>query len=64
MQGEKLVNDSDLLEMREFLTDLRFIQANTLVSAGLQDNKQAIAYMKRIARLSGIIDARLKEKNT
>jgi hypothetical protein len=43
--------------------DLHFIQANALVAAQLQDDKKAIAYMKRIAVLREKVKKQLKEKN-
>ncbi len=44
--------------------DLHFIQANEIVGAELQGNKQAIKYMKRIAELRELIklEAGIKEK--
>jgi len=47
--------------MKVFLLDLQFIQTNALVAAGLQNDKKAQAYMKRIADLRTTIDAVRKE---
>ena len=54
----------DLHDINKFLTDLHFIQANAIVGAELQSNKQAIKYMKRIAELRELIklEAGIKEK--
>ena len=56
----------DLQDINKFLTDLHFIQANSIVATELQDNKKAIAYMKRIAEIRELVklEAGLKEKNT
>lgn len=54
----------DLRDAKRFLTDLHFVQANAIVSLQLQDNKKAIEYMKRIAQVRDVIEAKLREKNT
>ncbi len=53
----------DLHDINKFLTDLHFIQANAIVATQLQENKQAIKYMKRIAELRELIklEAGIKE---
>ena len=58
------MSDDDLIQMRVFLLDLQFIQTNALVAAGLQNDKKAQSYMKRIADLRETIDSVRKEKNT
>lgn len=50
----------DLQDINKFLTDLHFIQANSIVAIQLQDNKTAIAYMKRIAEIRESIKEELK----
>ena len=57
------MDDNDLRDAKRFLMDLHFIQANAIVAAKLQDNKNAIEYMKRIAQVREAIEAKLKEKN-
>jgi hypothetical protein len=57
------MSDKDLADINKFLMDLHFIQANALVAAQLQDDKKAIAYMKRVAVLREKIKKQLKEKN-
>lgn len=54
----------DLHDLSKFLMDLHFIQANALVGADLQGNKQALKYMKRIAELQELVklEAGIKEK--
>jgi len=56
---------NDLHDLSKFLMDLHFIQANAIVGAELQGNKQAIKYMKRIAELRELIklEAGIKEKS-
>jgi hypothetical protein len=61
---EPEMSDKDLIDINKFLMDLHFIQANALVGAQLQDDKNAIAYMKRIAVLREKVKRQLKEKNT
>ena len=56
------MSDKDLMDINKFLMDLHFIQANALVAAQLQDDKKAIAYMKRIAVLREKVKKQLKEK--
>ena len=58
------MSDDDLIQIKVFLLDLQFIQTNALVAAGLQNEKKAQAYLKRIADLRITIDAASKEKNT
>ncbi|WP_288076454.1 hypothetical protein [Pseudomonas sp.] len=58
------MSTDDLRDARRFLMDLHFIQANAIVAAQLQDNKNAIEYMKRIAQVREAIDAELKGKNS
>lgn len=54
----------DWHDINKFLMDLHFIQANAIVGAELQGNKQAIKYMKRIAELHELVklEAGIKEK--
>lgn len=56
------MTEKDLTDINKFLMDLHFIQANALVAAQLQDDKHAIAYMKRIAVLREKVKKQLKEK--
>ena len=46
----------ELQQIRSALTDLRFIQAATLVAAQLQDSKEASKYMQGLARLVKRVD--------
>lgn len=59
---EPEMSEKDLMDINKFLMDLHFIQANALVAAQLQDDKQAIAYMRRIAVLREKVKKQLKEK--
>lgn len=56
------MSEKDLMDINKFLMDLHFIQANALVAAQLQDDKHAIAYMRRIAVLREKVKKQLKEK--
>ena len=53
---------SDLRKLKTMLMDLRFIQAASLVAAGVNENKQAVDYMKEISRMDKLIELELKEK--
>ena len=52
----------DLRDLKKFLMDLRFIQAGTLVAAGVNDDKKAIDYMKSLSRMEKLIDFELRDK--
>jgi hypothetical protein len=52
----------DLNQIKSLISGLRFIQAASLVESGLNENKQAIAYMTNLARLSKAIEQEIKEK--
>lgn len=53
---------SDLRRLKTMLMDLRFIQAAALVASGVNENKQAVDYMKEISRMDKLIELELKEK--
>lgn len=52
----------DLNQIKSLISGLRFIQAASLVESGLNENKQAIAYMSNLARLSRVIEREIKEQ--
>ena len=52
---------ADLRELRSMLTDLRFIQAAALVGSGMNEEKKAVEYMKKISRMVKLIDFELKD---
>jgi hypothetical protein len=52
----------DLRRLKTMLMDLRFIQAASLVAAGVNESKQAVDYMKEISRMDKLLDLELKEK--
>ena len=56
------MTQQDLQDINKFLTDLHFIQANAIVATQLQDNKTAIAYMKRIAEVREVVKQLEKDK--
>ena len=53
---------ADLRRLKTMLMDLRFIQAAALVASGVNENKQAVDYMKEISRMDKLIELELKEK--
>jgi hypothetical protein len=40
------------------------MQAASLVESGLNENKQAIAYMSNLARLSRVVEQEIKERTS
>ena len=44
-----------LREIRHVIGDMRFMQASALVASGLNDNKQATAYMIKLAKLDKLL---------
>ena len=44
-----------LREIRHVIGDMRFMQATALVAAGMNDNKQATAYMSKLAKLDKLL---------
>lgn len=45
------MSPQDLKDLLSAVKDLRFIQAAALVAAGLNEDKRAAAYMRRLAKL-------------
>jgi hypothetical protein len=54
----------DLNQIKSLISGLRFIQAASLVESGLNENKQAIAYMSNLSRLSRVVEQEIKEKTS
>ncbi len=52
----------DIAQLKSLLGDLRFIQAAALVGSKLNENKDAIAYMRNLSRLERVLDAELAKK--
>ena len=44
-----------LREIRNVIEDMRFMQASALVASGLNENKQATAYMIKLAKLDKLL---------
>ena len=44
-----------LREIRHVIGDMRFMQASALVVSGLNENKQATAYMIKLANLDNLL---------
>ena len=44
-----------LREIRHAIEDMRFMQASALVVSGLNENKQATAYMIKLAKLDKLL---------
>lgn len=54
----------DLQQIKSVIGDMRFIQAAALVASGMNENKDAQAYMRNLARLDKAVDAAIKEQRT
>jgi hypothetical protein len=54
----------DLNQIKSLISGLRFMQAASLVESGLNENRQAIAYMTNLARLSRVVEQEIKEKTS
>ena len=52
----------DIAQLKSLLGDLRFMQAAALVGCKLNENKDAIAYMRNLSRLDRVLDAELAKK--
>ena len=44
-----------LREIRHVIGDMRFMQATAQVASGLNENKQATAYMSKLAKLDKLL---------
>ena len=44
-----------LREVRHVVSDMRFMQAAALVASGMNENKQALAYMSKLAKLAKLL---------
>ena len=44
-----------LREIRHVIGDMRFMQSTALVASGLNENKQATAYMIKLAKLDKLL---------
>ena len=51
-----------LQELKEMVGGMRFMQASSLVAAGLNDNKQAEAYMRKLAKLDAVLTTEITER--
>lgn len=61
---ESTMTLEDLNQIKSLISGLRFMQAASLVESGLNENKQAIAYMSNLARLSRVVEQEIKEKTS
>ena len=51
----------DLMQIKSMLSDLRWIQAAAMVGSRTNEHKDAISYMRNLARLIDLIDAEMKK---
>lgn len=50
-----------LKEVRAVIGDMRFMQAAALVASGMNENKQAQAYMSKLAKLDKMLGNEITE---
>jgi len=50
-----MLTKDQLQEVRKVIGDMRFIQAAALVASGQSENKDAKAYMQKLARLDKLL---------
>lgn len=50
-----------LREIKKVIGDMRFMQATALVSSGMQESKQARAYMSHLAKLDRLVENEITE---
>ncbi len=51
----------DLSTIKKMLSDLRWIQAASLVASGLNEGKQSQAYMRQITRMEQLLTDEIKK---
>jgi len=56
------VTVEQLQELKDLVGGMRFMQASSLVAAGLNDNKQAEAYMRKLAKLDAALTTEITER--
>ena len=49
------MTNEQLQELKHVVGDMRFMQASALVASGLNENKQAQAYMSKLAKLDKLL---------
>lgn len=52
----------ELQELRAVVSGMRFMRASSLVTAGLSGNKQAEAYMRKLAELDAALATEIMER--
>lgn len=52
----------ELQELKAAIGGMRFMQAASLVAAGLNDNKQTEAYMRKLAKLDAALTTEITER--
>lgn len=53
-----------LQELKHVVGNMRFMQASLLVASGLNENKLAIAYMSKLARLDRLLGEEIEKETT
>lgn len=50
------IDKETIIALRKVIGDMRFIQASAIVASGLNDTKQAHAYMRELHRLDKLLE--------
>lgn len=59
-KGLKMSLDREtIIAVRKVIGDMRFIQASSVVASGLNEHKQAVAYMSHLHKLDKVLEAEL-----
>lgn len=51
-----MLDKETIIAVRKVIGDMRFIQASSIVASGLNEHKQAIAYMNHLAKLDKLLE--------
>jgi hypothetical protein len=51
-----MLDKETLSAVRKVIGDMRFMQASSIVASGLNEHKQAIAYMNHLAKLDKALE--------
>ena len=51
-----MLDEETLSAVRKVIGDMRFMQASSIVASGLNEHKQAIAYMNHLAKLDKALE--------
>ena len=59
-----MLDKETLSAIRKVIGDMRFMQASSIVASGLNDHKQASAYMSHLAKLDKALEQEILKGGT